>query len=68
MAGFYPRQTALFGDAWFAGYAAALEGVRIDTLTLGAWTEERGLADVSDRMYRRAKRARAHSSRGGQSD
>jgi D-apionolactonase len=52
MAGFDPRQTALFGGAWLAGYAAALEGARIDTLTLGALTGERGLADVSDGVTR----------------
>ncbi|APA89710.1 hypothetical protein BJG93_30025 (plasmid) [Paraburkholderia sprentiae WSM5005] len=52
MAGFDPRQTALFGGAWLAGYAAALEGARIDTLTLGALTGERGLADVSDGVKR----------------
>ncbi|MEX3855270.1 hypothetical protein AB3X94_14555 [Paraburkholderia sp. BR10923] len=52
MAGFDPRQTSLFGGAWLAGYAAALEGARIDTLTLGALTGERGLADVSDGVTR----------------
>ncbi|MBB5496639.1 hypothetical protein [Paraburkholderia sp. MM5384-R2] len=52
MAGFDPRQTALFGGAWLAGYAAALEGAQIDTLTLGALTGERGLADVSDGVTR----------------
>jgi D-apionolactonase len=41
-----PRQRALFGAAWLAGYAAALEGARIETLTLGALTGPRGLADV----------------------
>ncbi|TDN62265.1 hypothetical protein [Paraburkholderia sp. BL10I2N1] len=52
MAGFDPRQTALFGGAWLAGYAAALEGAQIDTLTLGALTGERGLAEVSDGVTR----------------
>ncbi|HEY4804315.1 MAG TPA: hypothetical protein VIH96_17015 [Paraburkholderia sp.] len=41
-----PRQRALFGAAWLAGYAAALEGAAIETLTLGALTGPRGLADV----------------------
>ncbi|MCP3716329.1 hypothetical protein [Paraburkholderia sp. CNPSo 3281] len=41
-----PRQRALFGAAWLAGYAAALEGAGIETLTLGALTGPRGLADV----------------------
>ncbi|WP_118185178.1 hypothetical protein [Paraburkholderia phosphatilytica] len=45
MAAFDPRQQALFGAAWLAGYAAALAGARIDTLTLGALTGARGLAD-----------------------
>ncbi|WP_321931458.1 D-apionate lactonase [Paraburkholderia guartelaensis] len=40
-----PRQRALFGAAWLAGYAAALEGAGIDALTLGALTGPRGLAD-----------------------
>ncbi|MGF6971464.1 hypothetical protein OKW43_008559 [Paraburkholderia sp. WC7.3g] len=52
MAGLDPRQTSLFGGAWLAGYAAALEGAQIDTLTLGALTGERGLADVSDGVTR----------------
>ncbi|WP_233848789.1 D-apionate lactonase [Paraburkholderia sp. HD33-4] len=52
MAGFDPRQTALFGGAWLAGYAAALQGAQIDTLTLGALTGDRGLADVSDGVTR----------------
>jgi hypothetical protein len=52
MAGFDPRQTALFGGAWLAGFAAALEGAQIDTLTLGALTGERGLADVSGGVTR----------------
>ncbi|MBN3756185.1 hypothetical protein G3N95_24815 [Paraburkholderia sp. Tr-20389] len=47
-----PRQRALFGGAWLAGYAAALAGARIDTLTLGALTGARGLADVSDGVRR----------------
>ncbi|MCX5541028.1 hypothetical protein M3A49_16230 [Paraburkholderia sp. CNPSo 3076] len=41
-----PRQRALFGATWLAGYAAALEGAGIETLTLGALTGSRGLADV----------------------
>ncbi|MEM5422324.1 D-apionate lactonase [Paraburkholderia ferrariae] len=41
-----PRQRALFGAAWLAGYAAALEGAGIETLSLGALTGPRGLADV----------------------
>jgi hypothetical protein len=52
MAAFDPRQRALFGAAWLAGYAAALAGARIDTLTLGALTGARGLADVSDAVRR----------------
>ncbi|WP_051377292.1 D-apionate lactonase [Paraburkholderia dilworthii] len=46
MAGSDPRQAALFGAAWLAGYAAALAGARLDTLTLGALTGARGLADI----------------------
>ncbi|MEX3940077.1 hypothetical protein AB4Y44_11120 [Paraburkholderia sp. BR10937] len=41
-----PRQRALFGAAWLAGYAAALEGAGIETITLGALTGPRGLAAV----------------------
>jgi D-apionolactonase len=41
-----PRQRALLGAAWLAGYAAALAGARIETLTLGALTGPRGLADI----------------------
>ncbi|SAK46233.1 hypothetical protein AWB79_01096 [Caballeronia hypogeia] len=52
MASFDPRQTALFGAAWLAGYAAALEGARVETFTLGALTGERGLADVADGVKR----------------
>ncbi|MEX3934880.1 hypothetical protein AB4Y32_24340 [Paraburkholderia phymatum] len=52
MAACDPRQRALFGGAWLAGYAAALAGARIDTLTLGALTGARGLADVSDVVRR----------------
>ncbi|SIT51528.1 conserved hypothetical protein [Paraburkholderia piptadeniae] len=52
MAACDPRQRALFGGAWLAGYAAALAGARIDTLTLGALTGARGLADVSDGVRR----------------
>lgn len=52
MAGCDPRQHALFGSAWLAGYAAALAGARIETLTLGALTGARGLADVSGRVRR----------------
>jgi D-apionolactonase len=44
MAGEDPRQGALFGAAWLAGYAAALAGARIETFTLGALTGPRGLA------------------------
>ncbi|OLL31329.1 hypothetical protein BTH42_12570 [Burkholderia sp. SRS-W-2-2016] len=47
MAGCDSRQSALFGAAWLAGYAAALKGARVETLTLGALTGERGLADVT---------------------
>ena len=47
-----PRQGAQFGAAWLAGYAAALEGAGIETLTLGALTGVRGLADV-DGVVRR---------------
>ncbi|MEM5318388.1 hypothetical protein [Paraburkholderia sp. JHI869] len=50
-----PRQRALFGAAWLAGYAAALQGARIETFTLGALTGPRGLAvaehGVSVRPY-----------------
>ncbi|HWT37022.1 MAG TPA: hypothetical protein VN289_12105, partial [Paraburkholderia sp.] len=52
MAASDPRQRALFGGAWLAGYAAALAGARVDTLTLGALTGARGLADVSDGVQR----------------
>ncbi|MBT2792829.1 D-apionate lactonase [Paraburkholderia strydomiana] len=48
MAGSDPRQAALFGAAWLAGYAAALAGARLDTLTLGALTGARGLADIGE--------------------
>ena len=41
-----PRQRGLFGAAWLAGYAAALTGAGIETLTLGALSGPRGLADV----------------------
>jgi D-apionolactonase len=46
MAGDDPRQRSLFGAAWLVGYAAALAGARIETLTLGALTGARGLADA----------------------
>ncbi len=52
MAACDPRQRALFGGAWLAGYAAALAGAHIDTLTLGALTGARGLADVGNGMQR----------------
>ena len=52
MAACDPRQRALFGGAWLAGYAAALAGARVDTLTLGALTGPRGLADVSNGVRR----------------
>jgi hypothetical protein len=41
-----PRQRALFGAAWLAGYAAALAGAHVETLTLGALTGARGVADT----------------------
>ena len=41
-----PRQRALFGAAWLAGYAVALTGARIETLTLGALSGPRGLAET----------------------
>jgi hypothetical protein len=52
MAGFDPRQQALFGAAWLAGYAAALAGARIETLTLGALTGVRGLAGIEQAVSR----------------
>jgi hypothetical protein len=53
MAGFDPRQQALFGAAWLAGYAAALAGARLETLTLGALTGERGLAGIEQQAVAR---------------
>jgi len=47
MAGDDPRQRGLFGAAWLAGYAAALEGARLECLTLGALAGPRGLIDAS---------------------
>ncbi|CAG4918003.1 D-apionate lactonase [Paraburkholderia gardini] len=44
MAGDDPRQRGLFGAAWLAGYAMALEGAALECLTLGALTGPRGLA------------------------
>ena len=35
MTGDDPRQRGLFGAAWLAGYAAALDGARLERLTLG---------------------------------
>jgi D-apionolactonase len=59
-----PRQRALFGAAWLAGYAAALSGARLETLTLGALTGPRGLADVA--VAANATNAtNAHSDEGG---
>jgi D-apionolactonase len=52
MAGLDPRQQALFGAAWLAGYAAALSGARLETLTLGALTGARGVADVAQCVSR----------------
>lgn len=52
MAGADPRQQALFGGAWLVGYAAALAGARLETLTLGALTGARGLADISQGVSR----------------
>jgi hypothetical protein len=45
MAGDDPRQRGLFGAAWLAGYAKALEGAALECLTLGALTGPRGLID-----------------------
>ena len=45
MAGDDPRQRGLFGAAWLAGYAMALEGAALECLTLGALTGPRGLID-----------------------
>ncbi|SDR60870.1 D-apionate lactonase [Paraburkholderia tuberum] len=42
-----PRQRGLFGAAWLAGYAAALGGVALERLTLGAFVGPRGLIDSS---------------------
>ncbi|HZZ03930.1 D-apionate lactonase [Paraburkholderia sp.] len=47
MAGDDPRQRSLFGAAWLAGYAMALEGASLECLTLGALTGARGLVDGS---------------------
>jgi hypothetical protein len=52
MAASDPRQQALFGAAWLAGYAAALSGARLETLTLGALTGARGLADITQGVSR----------------
>jgi hypothetical protein len=41
-----PRQRALFGATWLAGYAAALAGSRVETLTLGALSGARGVAQT----------------------
>jgi D-apionolactonase len=51
MAGNDPRQRTPFGAAWLAGYAAALEGASIETLTLGALIGPRGLADTASNRY-----------------
>jgi len=47
MAGDDPRQRGLFGAAWLAGYATALEGAALECLTLGALTGPRGLVDAA---------------------
>jgi hypothetical protein len=48
-----PRQKALFGAAWLVGYAATLSGAKLETLTLGALTGPRGLADVAEGVVAR---------------
>ncbi|HEY4298605.1 MAG TPA: hypothetical protein VGM85_19190 [Paraburkholderia sp.] len=52
MAGFDPRQQALFGAAWLTGYAASLAGAHIETLSLGALTGARGLVGVEQAVTR----------------
>lgn len=47
MTGDDPRQRGLFGAAWLAGYAAALDGARLERLTLGGLAGPRGLVDAS---------------------
>lgn len=47
MAGDDPRQRSLFGAAWLAGYAMALQGASLECLTLGALTGPRGLVGGS---------------------
>jgi hypothetical protein len=42
-----PRQRGLFGAAWLAGYAAALDGAGLECLTLGGLAGPRGLVDAS---------------------
>lgn len=52
MAGDDPRQHAQFGAAWLAGYAAALAGAGVESLTLGGFTGPRGLVGSGDEVQR----------------
>lgn len=52
MAGDDPRQQAQFGAAWLAGYAAALAGAGVESLTLGGFTGPRGLVSSADEVQR----------------
>ena len=51
MAGDDPREHALFGAAWLAGYVAALCGSNIECITLGGFTGARGLLGAAGQRY-----------------